>query len=78
MDILSFILIGSGRRSMLNTEGKAKVVAAGWGTYLQAALSIYQQVRFEEKFLGEQSLKEGGGFVWCKPTYHPFCIYSAM
>ena len=35
-------------RRRIKTEEKAKVVAAVWGTYLNATLTIYQQGCFEE------------------------------
>ena len=43
------------------TEEKAKVVAAVWGTFLNATLAIQQQGCLEEKFLEEHSFWEGGG-----------------
>ena len=54
------------------TEEKAKVVTAVWRMYLNAALAIKQQGGFEEKFLKEHPLKEGGDRLWCGLEDHPF------
>ena len=50
----------------MNTEEKAKVVAAGWGTYLNAALIIW----------GEHPFWKGGGLGWCEPDDHRFFYTS--
>ena len=42
-------------RRRINTEEKAKVVVAAWGTHLNAALTIQQQGWFEEFVWGEHS-----------------------
>ena len=42
-------------RRRINTEEKAKVVVAAWGTQLNAALTIQQQGWFEEFVWGEHS-----------------------
>ena len=54
------------------TEEKAKVVAADWGTYLNATQSILPQGLIEEKIKEEYPFLEGAGLVWCKPEDHPF------
>ena len=41
------------------TEEKAMVVAAVWGTHLNAAIAVQQQGWFEEKFLEEHPFWEG-------------------
>ena len=48
------------------TEEKAKVVAAVCGTYLNDAITIYeQQGRFEVKFLSKKPIHFGRVVVWC-------------
>ena len=47
----------------MNTEEKAKVVAAGWGTYLNAALIIWGEHPF---------WKGGGGLVYGVTDDHQF------
>ena len=53
----------SGGEPKKQTEEKAKVVAAVWGTYLNATLAIPQQVWFEDKFLDEHPFLVGGSLV---------------
>ena len=64
-------LVSTQHRIRINTDGKAKIVAAGWGTYLNAALSNYRIGWFEEKVLEVYPFWEDGGFVWCEPDDHP-------
>ena len=54
------------------TEEKAKVVAADWGTYLNATQAILPQGLIEEKIKEEYPFLEGAGLEWCKPEDHPF------
>ena len=68
-------------RRRINTEGIEKVVAAAWGTYLNAALTICQQGWFEEKFLTEHPFPEGEGvnrltIHFIKASIPPSSLYS--
>ena len=60
-------LVSTQHRIRINTDGKAKIVAADWETYLNAALQYL--------IIGLDGLKkrfwEDGGFVWCEPDDHP-------
>ena len=48
-------------RRRINTEWQVKVVAAGWGLYLNAALT---------NIFGKHPFWEGGDLVWCEPDDH--------
>ena len=61
-----FLQVALTHRRRINTEEKEKVVAASWGTYLNAALTIKQQGWFEENFWEKNSFWEDAkGKVWC-------------
>ena len=59
---------------------KAKVVAAGWGTYLNTAVAFRSKDDLKKRFFFEEHpFWEGGGLVWCEPWMiviifpkHPF------
>ena len=72
---LCIFMLGPYNKSQTK-ERKPKVVAAGWGTYLNAALAIKRQGRFEERFLQEHLVWEVGGLVWCEPADHPSFFQS--
>ena len=50
------------RWRLINTEGKAKVIKTGWGTYLKATLTIKQQCWFKEIFCVKTTTS--GGWWW--------------
>ena len=58
---------------------KAKVVAAGGGTYLNAALAFSAKDDLKKCFWEEHPFRESGGLVWCEPDDNLFfqSIHSA-
>ena len=62
----------SNHRRRIKTEEKAKVVAVFLVTNLNAALTIQQQGRFEQKILEEHPFCQGDGLVWCELDEQPF------
>ena len=54
----------SGRR-------KAKVVAIGWETYLNAILVINSKNDMKKSFFERNPYRECGGFLWCESAKYP-------
>ena len=79
-----FLQVALTHRRRINTEEKEKVVAASWGTYLNAALIIKQQGWFEENFWEKihfgRMPREKFGVMWIsyllKASISPHSCYS--